>query len=74
MNGGNLVQGVNTWTVSILRYLAALINWRNCELQAIDRKTRKLLTIYEEMHPKADVDRLHTPRKDGGRGLKHQVF
>ena len=45
-NGGNLVQGVNTWTVSLLRYSAAFINRRKCELQAIDRKTRKLCTIY----------------------------
>ena len=43
LNGGNLVQGVNNWTMSLLRYSAAFISWRKCELQAIDRKTRKLL-------------------------------
>ena len=32
LNGGNLVQGVNTWAVSLLRYSAAFINWRKCEL------------------------------------------
>ena len=69
LNGGNLVQGVNTWAVSLLRYSAAFISWRKCELQAIDRKTRKLLTIYGGLHPKFDVGRLHIPRKDGGRGL-----
>ena len=67
--GGNLVQGVNTWAVSLLRYSAAFISWRKCELQAIDRKTRKLFTIYGGLHPKSDVDRLYIPRKDGGRGL-----
>ena len=69
LNGGNLVQGVNTWAVSLLRYSAAFISWRKCELQAIDRKTRKLFTIYGGLHPKSDVDRLYIPRKDGGRGL-----
>ena len=39
------------------------------DLQAIDRKTRKLFTIYGGLHAKADVDRLDIPRKDGGRGL-----
>ena len=39
-----------------------------CELQAIDRETRKLFTIYEELHPKSDVGRLYIPRKGGGRG------
>ena len=36
----------------------------------IDRKTRKLFTIYGALHPKSDVDRLYIPRKEGGRGLK----
>ena len=44
-NGGNLVRGVNTWEVSLLRYSAAFVSWRKNELQAIDRKTRKLFTI-----------------------------
>ena len=46
LNGGNVVCGVNTWAVSLLRYSAAFVSWRKCELQAIDRKTRKLFTIY----------------------------
>ena len=55
LNGGNLVCGVNTWAVSLLRYSAAFVSWRKSELQAID--TRKLLTIYRALHPKSDVDR-----------------
>ena len=69
LNGGNLVCGVNAWTVSLLRYLAAFVSWRKSELEAIDRKTRKLFTIYGALHPKSDVDRLYIPRKEGGRGL-----
>ena len=38
-------------------------------MHAIDRKTRKLFTIYGGLHSKFDVDRLHIPRKGGGRGL-----
>ena len=38
LNGGNLVRGVNTWAVSLLRYSAAFVSWRKSELQAIDRK------------------------------------
>ena len=69
LNGGNLVCGVNSWAVSLLRYSAAFVNWRKSELQAIDRKTRKLFTICGTLHPKSDVDRLYIPRKEGGRGL-----
>ena len=63
------MRNCNTWAVSLLRYSAAFISWRKCESQAIDRKTRKLFTIYGGLHPKCDVDRLYVPRKNGGRDL-----
>ena len=69
LNAGNLVRGVNTSAVSLVRYSAALVSWRKSELQGIDRKTRKLFTIYGALHPKSDVDRLYIPWKEGGRGL-----
>ena len=69
LNGGNLVQGVNTWAVSLLRYSAVFVSWRESELQAIDRKTTKLFTIYGALHPKSDVDKLYILRKEGGRCL-----
>ena len=69
LNGGNLVCGVNAWAVSLLRYSAAFVSWRRSELQAIDRRTRKLFTIYGALHPKSEVDRLYIYRKEGGRGL-----
>ena len=68
LNGGNLVCRVKTWAEFLLRYPAAFACWRKSELQAIDRKTRKLFTIYGALHLKSDVDRLYIPKK-GGRGL-----
>ena len=65
-----MVHAVNTWAVSLLRYSAAFGSWRKSELQTIDRKTRKLFTIYEALQPKSNVDRLYIPRKEGGRRLK----
>ena len=56
--------------MSLLRYSAAFINWRKSELQARDRKNRKLFTIYGGLYPNSDADRLYIPRKDGGRGLR----
>ena len=64
LNGENLVRGVNTWAVSLLRYSAAFISWRKSELQAIDRKTRKLFAIYRALHPKSDLGRLYMPRRE----------
>ena len=69
LNCGNLVRGVDAWTVSLLRCSAAFVSWRKSELEAIDRKTRKLFTIYGVLHPKSDVGRLYIARQEGGRGL-----
>ena len=33
LNDRNLVQGVNTWRASLLKYAAALIIWRKCEFR-----------------------------------------
>ena len=43
--------------------------WRKSELQAIDRKTRKLFTVYGALHHKSYVGRLYIPRREGERGL-----
>ena len=60
LNGRNLVRGVNTWA----GYSAAFVSWWKSELQAIDRKTRKLFTIYGALHHKSDIDRLYIRRKE----------
>ena len=69
LNAGNMIKAVNTWAVSLVRYAAGVVDWNQNELQAMDRKTRKLLTIYGGLHPKSDVDRIYLDRKKGGRGL-----
>jgi len=53
----------------ILRYSFGIVNWHQEELQKLNRKTRKLLTIHGQYRRKADVDSLCVPRKQGGRGL-----
>ena len=65
LNGRNIVHGVNTWAVSLIRYAAAFASCRKSELQTIDRKTRKLFTIYGALHPMSNVNRLDIPRKEG---------
>ena len=69
LNGRNKFQAINTWAVASLRYGAGIIKWNKEELQNLDRKSRKLLTLYGAFHPKSDVDRLYLPRSKGGRGL-----
>ena len=70
LNSGNVIQAINSRAVSVIRYGAGIVDWTKNELQEMDRKTRKLLTIYRSMHPQGDVDRLYMKRVAGGRGLQ----
>lgn len=63
LNGRNKIQAINTWVVAILRYGGGIIHWTTEELKAMDRKSRKTLTMHGALHPKSDVDRLYLPRK-----------
>jgi len=65
----NKIQAIASLAVLVLRYSFGIIKWHQEELQKLDRKTWKLLTIHGQHHPKADVDRLYVPRKQGGRGV-----
>ena len=69
LNGRNKIMAMNTRAVSILRYGAGILKWNKNELQETDRKTRKLMTMNKELHPRSDVARLYVSRKNGGRGL-----
>ena len=69
LNGKNKIAGINTWAISMLRYGAGIIKWSKEDLQKLDRKTRKLMTMNGALHPKSDVDRVYLSRVEGGRGL-----
>ena len=53
MKGKNKIVAIDTWAISVLRHDARLINWNKEEVQKLDRKTRKMMTIYGALHPKA---------------------
>ena len=69
LNGHYKIAALNSYALPLLRYSAGIIGWTQTELDDVDRKSRKLLTIYNGLHPKADIHRLYIPRKYGGRGL-----
>ena len=62
----NLIKGINTWAVPLVRYSGPFLKWTRKELRKMDQRTRKLMTMHKALHPRDDVD---VPRKEGGRGL-----
>ena len=69
LNGRNKIEAINSLAVPVVQYSFGIIDWRISEFKKIDKKARKLLNMQKMLHPKADVERLYIPRKDGGRGL-----
>ena len=69
LNGGNIKIGINTWAISLLRYFAVFLDWTRTELEQMDRRTRKLMTMHRALNPKSDVARIYLSKKEGGRGL-----
>ena len=45
-NTGNICQAFKIWAVATVWYGAEKIRWTKKEFQQMDRKTRKLITIY----------------------------
>ena len=69
LNGGNLIDGINTWAVGVVHYSAGIVDWTMDEVANMDRRTRKILAMNGCLHTRRNVARLYLPRKEGGRGL-----
>ncbi|XP_047480599.1 uncharacterized protein LOC125033260 [Penaeus chinensis] len=69
LNAKNKMHAINSLAVPVPQYSFGIIDWRDVQIQEMDRKTRKLLTKYGVLHPKADKDRIYIYRNSGGRGL-----
>ena len=61
LKGGNTIRAIKSQSVSLVRYSAGILKWTKDELKAMDRKTRKIMTMNR-------MYRLYIPRMEGGRG------
>ena len=65
LSSRNLIKGINSWAVPLLKYSGPFLKWTRDELKQIDQRTGKLMTMHKALHPKDDVDRLYVSRKEG---------
>ena len=56
LNSGNVFKAINTWAVSVVRYSVAFLGFSRLQLEEINRRIRKLLTMHNGFHPKSNVD------------------
>ena len=69
LNGRNLIQSINTWAVSLIRYAGGIINWTKKELRDLVTRTRKTLTMNRALNSRDCAARLYVPRAEGVRDL-----
>ena len=63
LNKGNLIKGINTYTVSVMSYFEDIVKWTKKQLESSSRMTRKQLTLYKYLHSKSDADMVYVDRK-----------
>ena len=68
-NSANPMQTINTLAIPVVTYSFNIINWILSHITKMDKKIRELETCNRMHHPKADVERLYVPRREGASGL-----
>ena len=60
----------NIFVLPTITATVGILEWSIKEINDIDMKTCKVLTVTGSLHPNSDVDKLYINRKEGRRGLK----
>ena len=60
----------NTFATPVITPTVGIVDWTIAEIEQLDIKTRKKLTLSGSFHPNSDIDKLYISRSKGGRGLK----
>ena len=63
------VKAFNLICVGVLSYSFGVIRWTKVELEELDIRVRKEMTMYKAFNKHSDTDRLYLPRNRGGKGL-----
>ena len=67
----NLIKGINTWAILLVRYLGPYVKWIREDLRQRDQMTKKLMTMHKVLNPWNDIGRLYVSRKEGEKILSN---
>ncbi|CAH1976807.1 unnamed protein product [Acanthoscelides obtectus] len=65
LNGRNKMKALGQLALPILQYCVDVVEWKLDEIKALDRATRKLLTMHGMYHTRADTERLYASSSCG---------
>lgn len=72
----NKITAVNQLAIPVVTYGIGIVDWPQGELNKLDVKTRKILTLNRVTYRNQCMDRIYLPRREGGLGLTeiNQVY
>ena len=65
----NKITAINQLAVPVVTYGFGIIDWPQRDINSLDVKTRKMLTLHKVIYRNQCLDRLYLPRSEGGVGL-----
>ena len=69
LSASNKVKAFNSVCVGVLSYSFGVINWTEVELEELDIRVRKKMTMNKAFNKHSDTDRLYLPKNRGSRGF-----
>ena len=69
LSGRNLIKGINTWAVPLVRKSRPFLKWTKDEFKQMDQRTRKLMTMHKALHPRETIC---IKKRGGERTCQHQ--
>ena len=72
----NKITAINQYAIPVVTYGFGIVDWPQRDLDKLDAKTRKMLTLHKVTYRNQCIDRLYVPRRVGGLGLMeiNQVY
>ena len=70
LSGYNKMVAHNTFVIPTITATFGILEWSIKEINDIDKKICKILTMAGTLQPNSDANKLYINRKEGGRGLK----
>ena len=70
LSDNNKVIAYNSFAIPVITPTVGIVDWAIDDINDLDIKTRKILSITGNFQPNGDIDKLYINRKKGGRGLK----
>ena len=63
LHSRNIIKGINTWAVSLVRYSGPFLKCTRDEFKQMDQRTRKLMTMHKALLPRDDGDRYESRKE-----------